>query len=140
MAAASQQALKRLATTHFCRVSLEYNALLAACPFHTAKESQSGIWVERGSYPKARSLPQGQSRPELWRAVYFTVDTTLGYDLRIVETRAEAMASAMRIAERNAWNLLRVDNQTTLVDIFRVTWMNSPLADNVDRYGPIRAL
>jgi len=39
--------------------------------------------------------------------------------MHICNTPGEAMAYAMRAAERNSWKLLQVNDQDTLEDIFR---------------------
>lgn len=113
------------------------NNILRAVP-----ESNNAAIQKHGPYHKDYRGPN-------FGASYFTGDTTLGYGLHIVETPAEAMAYAMRIAERNAWKLLRVDIQSSLVDLFRDseypkyfygTAKKSPLAYNVDQYGPITVL
>jgi hypothetical protein len=83
-------------------------------------------------------------------AIFLTGDTTLGFPILIADTPADAMAYALRVAERNAWKLLRLDIQATLTDIFRSddyknhfrTDRNksSPLPFDERLYGPIPAL
>ena len=51
-------------------------------------------------------------------AVFYTGEHTLGYPLRLPREPKDAMTEALRIATRNGWRLLRVDNQGTLIDIF----------------------
>jgi len=121
-----------------------HEELCATCNniLRLALESNSAAIQKHGPYRKDNRGPN-------FGASYFTGDTTLGYGLHIVETPAEAMAYAMRIAERNVWKLLRVDIQSSLVDLFRDseypkyfygTAKKSPLAFNVDQYGPIPVL
>ncbi len=77
---------------------------------------------------------------------YFTGATTLGFSLIVIDTPAEAMAYALRVAERNGWKLLRVDIQETLTDIFRAedyqkyfpsTREKEALDYDAERYGAI---
>jgi hypothetical protein len=45
-------------------------------------------------------------------------DSSIGVGLYISKTPIEAMAEATRIAEHNGWSLLRLDIQSSLIDIY----------------------
>jgi len=51
-------------------------------------------------------------------ASYWTGKNTLGHGLYISKTPAEAMSESQRVALHNGWELLRLDIQRTLEDIY----------------------
>lgn len=78
-------------------------------------------------------------------AIFYTGESTLGYGLYISETPRGAMNESRRLAERNGWQLLRVDIQNTMTDIYvsqdHTRYMphsiKNPLSYDETKYGTL---